>query len=257
MNKNIYSQVDGTIVLSDAHAKVLKEVDRYEGPDLLVGANGIDVEEFRALHGASESLRDQYKVIYVSSPDRGLDYLLDMWKKDVRRSVPKASLDIYYDWSGFEHRFNKDLSFRKTLRPSQYPDALRSMIDDLDGVTLVGGVDHRTLHDAMYNASIWAYPTDFYETFCISAAKCQAAGCWPVVFSYGALKETVQHGIRLDTQNLVWSNRLPTYLLDTFCSMLINELLYPPTFEERKIMSDWARVKFDWRNTAKIFKSFL
>ena len=44
-------------------------------------------------------MRD-YKIIYTSSYDRGLQHLLDMWP-DIKKEVPEATLDIYYGWKLF------------------------------------------------------------------------------------------------------------------------------------------------------------
>jgi hypothetical protein len=46
-------------------------------------------------------------------------------------------------------------------------------------------------------SGIWVYPCHTAETFCISAWKAQAAGCFPVVTTYAGLDETVKSGVRI------------------------------------------------------------
>jgi glycosyltransferase involved in cell wall biosynthesis len=43
----------------------------------------------------------------------------------------------------------------------------------------------------MYGSTFWGYPTQFMETFCITAIENQAAGVIPVTSKLAALQETV------------------------------------------------------------------
>lgn len=54
-----------------------------------------------------------------------------------------------------------------------------------------------TLARALREASVWLYPTDVAETFCIIAIKARAAGCIPVTSALGALPQTAAGGILL------------------------------------------------------------
>jgi 2-polyprenyl-3-methyl-5-hydroxy-6-metoxy-1,4-benzoquinol methylase len=72
----------------------------------------------------------------------------------------------------------------------------------LDGVTEHGRVSHGDLAKAMLGIQVWAYPTEFTETHCITALKTQEAGCIPVVTEVAALKETVQSGYTIGYEDI-------------------------------------------------------
>jgi glycosyltransferase involved in cell wall biosynthesis len=130
------------------------------------------------------------KLIYKSSYDRGLIYLLKMWS-DIKKEIPDATLDIYYGWVLFDkfHSNNPDMLKWKN-------EMLELMKQD--GITEHGRVSKEELDKATANADIWAYPTDFGETNCISALDSLKLGCVPVTVNYAGLQDTVYAGVKID-----------------------------------------------------------
>lgn len=177
---NDYKQFDGVLCLSEAHERAITKCDKFEGPFIRMG-NGIRPEEFPE---PDETKRDLHKVIYASSPDRGLHRVLAVWPF-VRKAIPDATLDIYYDWSQY-----------KKLQPEAYEET-KKLVEALkeDGVTYHGGVSQPELNEAMRRSSVWAYPNSGdIETYCITAVKMQACGVIPVCWAAGALPEVVHDG---------------------------------------------------------------
>lgn len=127
-----------------------------------------------------------YSVGYFSSYDRGLQCLLEMWPK-IKEQVPEATLDVAYGWTVFDkvHSNNPDMM--------QWKFKMLQLLKQ-DGVTEHGRLSHTELAKLMKSIKVWAYPTEFTEIHCITALKAQAAGCWPVVTTVAALKETVDCG---------------------------------------------------------------
>lgn len=134
-------------------------------------------------------------VIFSSSPDRGLDKLLEVWPT-IRQQVPDAELHVFYGWEVFDRA--------AALRPDLF--AFKQMIfgkvgelgGEAGGIFMRGRVGQDELHDAMVNARVWGYPTYFKETSCIGAMEARAAGLPIVTSKLGALAETVgSHGILL------------------------------------------------------------
>ena len=103
--------------------------------------------------------------LYASSPDRGLDVLLDVWPQ-VYAAHPDASLIVTY---GAEGR-------------------------DIPGVTFLGSVDEDLMDELYRTSEYWCHPCTGVELFCITGLKAQSAGCWPVIIPAMALKETVKFG---------------------------------------------------------------
>jgi glycosyltransferase involved in cell wall biosynthesis len=139
------------------------------------------------------------RVGYFSSYDRGLECLLAMWP-DIRAAVPGATLDIYYGWNTWDALHGD--------RRMDFKDRILAALDDLEahGVREHGRVSHEELASAMRAIDVWAYPTQWQETFCITALKAQEAGCWPVVTAVGALPESVVQGDLIDCRS-IYSDR--------------------------------------------------
>lgn len=129
-------------------------------------------------------MKKPHSVGYFSSYDRGLDTLLDMWP-EVLKQIPEATLDIYYGWNIYDkmHSINPERMKHKWM--------MIRKINELQGVTEHGRVDHQTLAGRMKEIQIWAYPTEFTEIHCITALKAQEAGCIPVTTGIYALEETI------------------------------------------------------------------
>jgi glycosyltransferase involved in cell wall biosynthesis len=131
-----------------------------------------------------------YSVGYFSAYYRGLEYLLDMWP-EIKKQVPKATLDVYYGWESWLGIQGEDEFYHKM------EDKFEELKDQ--GVTVHGRVGHKELAKKMLKTQVWAYPTEFPEIHCITALKTQEAHCYPVVTNVAALKETVQSGDKIET----------------------------------------------------------
>ena len=178
------------------------------------------------------------KVIYTSSYDRGLEHLLKIWP-DVKKSVPKAELHVYYGWYLFK-KFYGDNPERIA-----WMEKMDKMME-ADGITHHGRVSQDEIRGAMSDCGIWAYPTHFGEISCITAMKAQALGCIPVVVNYAALETTVQHGIKVE------GDIYDPETSDKFKEELINLLKDSKKQKEiRKPMTEWAKKHFTWKRVAQ------
>lgn len=101
---------------------------------------------------------------YASSPDRGLETLLEAWP-EVHRAHPDATLILTY---------GADVA--------------------MDGVINLGSVDNETMNEVFRTSQVWCHPANGGELYCITGVKAQAAGCWPVIIPAMALAETVKYG---------------------------------------------------------------
>lgn len=237
-----YAKADDVIVLSRFHSSCLEKWCGYPQKDnVRVLGNGIDPREFPERDVYE---RDLFKAVYCSSPDRGLSILLDIWP-EVKGAVPEATLDIYYDWAG-----------ARWLKP-ELVTKLHAQIEELkdQGVVRVGGVPHEVLNDRLRHASILAYPAiGDAETFCITIARAQAAGCFPVVFGAGAIPETIVGG---GSAVVSVKDNTPTEKdIELYRETLIAALRSAGTFARRK-MRTAALERHDWRAVAKRFADVL
>lgn len=111
------------------------------------------------------------RVIYCSSPDRGLHHLLRIWPR-VREQIADAELHIFYAFRGFE--LNK---WRMDKYGSTWWDVKLHLAQP--GVFNHGPVCQRALAKEQMKAALMAYPSDLFidgETFCMAVLECMAAG---------------------------------------------------------------------------------
>jgi glycosyltransferase involved in cell wall biosynthesis len=119
------------------------------------------------------------KLIYTSTPWRGLDVLLDSIDMLGRTDI---ELDIFSSTKIYGPGFEK-------LMQGKF-DQLWERCRNTPGVTLHGYATNDVVRDYLTKAHIFAYPNTFEETSCISAIEALTAGCKVVTSGHGALPET-------------------------------------------------------------------
>lgn len=154
------------------------------------------------------------RVVYTSSPDRGLDILLELWPQ-IREQVPEAVFSFAYS----------PVYFRVA---EQVPElaAFRERVDELadqDGCQPLGSLSQPEVARLMCESLVWAAPSwstpsgeAFHETYCIGAVEAQAAGCLVVASDWGALSETVKVGrlVNSDPPNERWRDAFVEHIVD-------------------------------------------
>lgn len=161
--------LNGIIVLTEWHKKVIQENYDIQKPIHVIG-NAIDRKTFNP---NLNKIKDSF--IYSSSADRGLYRLLSIWPK-VRLEVPGATLNVFAPGYGQPNIEN-------------WPE----------GVTYHGTVDQKTLHDWQIKSEYWLHPTEYEETYCITAVEMQYAKVIPITTNQSALTEIVgNRGILFD-----------------------------------------------------------
>lgn len=242
-------RIDKIAVLSSYHKSLLRmqkeDATFVEIPDskIIVTGNGIqDFSEFKEWKG------DYHRMIYSSSPDRGLVYLLTNWKKIIE-AVPDAKLDVYYGFAIFDQMFATNPGRMKWKQ---------TMMDLMEqpGITYHGRVGHDELAKAFNQSGLWLYPTNFQEISCISAMKAQALGAIPIVTNFAALKETVKNGIKVDRDIVTEEGQ------EEYVKTVIDMLQHPEKQDEmRQGMMEWAREYFSWKKIGEdwngLFKNSL
>jgi glycosyltransferase involved in cell wall biosynthesis len=159
-------------------------------PDkVVVIRNAIDPDVWARPEGV---VRNMHRAVYSSSPDRGLPLALELWPR-VREQVPDAELHVYYGWDNWLKvaELTGDEAMAKTARE------LLDRAKSTEGVVVHGRVNERELAREFWSSGVWAYPTWWLETSCITAMQAQAAGLRIVTSAIAGLNETVQIGVLL------------------------------------------------------------
>jgi glycosyltransferase involved in cell wall biosynthesis len=197
-----FPKFDGICVLSQFHLDQYLHPNGYKtlnGVPHIISGNGIVPEHFLK---ALTTDRKPCSIGYFSNYSRGLLGLILLWPQ-IKKAFPEATLDICYGretWGTMpEDKFNLLIS-----KIGEYKDL---------GVVEHGKVGHIELAEIMMKTSVLAYPCNingFTETFCITLAKCQAAGCIPVITSIGALNE-IGHPEAIRTPPILQPQDLAVY----------------------------------------------
>lgn len=241
-------RVDKFCVLSEWHKEFVKEHHNIPEEKLWLTQNGIDLTRFD-IHGLK---RNPYRLVYSSSPDRGLDtllYLFDFMKKE----IPELELHIYY---GFDN-WCKAATSRGDESALKRIDWFEKEMKK-DGVFYHGRVSQKELAKEFLQSSLWAYPSDFEETWCITANEVQAAGIPIIASNYAGLKTTVgDSGILIGNgaKGESYSRDYRIKFTEECLSLLKNK----EKWQEWSIKGRANAEKYTWENAAKnwvkLFKS--
>lgn len=180
-----WHKVEKTPEHPDGKAKYIPEQAAWEVVEL-----GCDPERYEP----TEKIPG--RVIYTSSPDRGLHWLLQEWPA-IKRAAPHATLHIFYRLEPWLRGFDQTPYFPpiEPLRErAQYIEECLTRFRELDGlgVTLRDSVSRETIEREMSRAEVLAYPcctTTWSEGFSCSVLECCAAGTAPIITDCDALGE--------------------------------------------------------------------
>jgi len=189
-----FEQVTKYICLSPWHLEFFTQHHSLPKERIYIQGNGLDISRYDRV---DEIEKDPYRLIYSSSPDRGLVHLLQMLPR-WREEFPQLNLHVFYGFDNWKkavkHRNNpvEIAHMEKVERGLQQP-----------GVTYHGRVSQKQLAEEQMKAALWVYPTEFTETFCITAVECMLAGVIPICTNLAALNTTVPDdcGIKVNKYN--------------------------------------------------------
>ncbi len=139
-------------------------------------------------------------VLYASSPDRGLHWLLQQWM-EIRRRVPGANLRIFYNFDAWLRNVlpfhdSPNANLRECSHRAYYiQEALKRLAPH--GVEHHKSISRNQMAQEMAQARVLAYPCDtitYTEGFSVTLMEACAAGVVPVtsrVDSLGRIYENV------------------------------------------------------------------
>ena len=189
------SKLDRVMPLCLDHLAHLDKAHPFLGEKLWVTSNGVKVDLVRELEKKKLPPRNPTKLIYASSPDRGLLVLLDIFKR-AKELVPDLTLSVFYGLNNIEKFLERGDVWAKS-HFAGFKEKFAKLIDQ-PGVSWRGRVSQVELYREWLGSGIWCYPTDFTETSCITCMEAQALGAIPITRPLWALTDNVRHGIWLD-----------------------------------------------------------
>jgi glycosyltransferase involved in cell wall biosynthesis len=182
-----------------------------------------------------------HKLLYTSSYDRGLEYILAMWP-EIKKKYKDATLDICYGWNTF------DQLLANNPERQQWKLTMISLMHQ-EGITDHGRIGKAELKELRQKCGILAYPSHFYEIFCISAVEAALDGVVPVVTSLGALNETVLNGVVVDGD--ITKKEVQKEYLEALLALMNDE---DRRHKLAKKGMEWAK-KFAWQDVARYWSN--
>lgn len=182
-------------------------------------------------------------LFWGSSYDRGIDILLKLWPK-VLDKFPDATLHCCYGWELF------DKGYANNPERMAWKEKINKLMEQ-KGIVHHGRVSKSELEAIRKKCGIWAYPTYFGETCCITALDCQKDGVVPVTMDYAGLSETVQSGIKVKGD--IYDPEVREEYLQALLGMMGDEKIW---WEEKEKGIEFAQ-EWTWDNVAKKWEEYL
>jgi len=241
LSKRRMPNIDKVFVKSRFHRACYPHVGDEK---FAVVPNGIEWANFQA-----PIEKDPMLLVNTSSPDRSLSTLVRLFA-EVKKQVPEAKCKWAYGWDNFDKYFFDDPDM------AAWKQGIVEQMQEI-GIENLGRISQDEVAALYMKGNIFAYPTEFTETDCISARKAQAAGAYPITTNVAALNETVVYGEKIPATEEVLNRRgaLPYdhSLMDASMEAVWVEKVVE-RLKSGKVMSASERAyfkRFDWDEIAK------
>lgn len=169
------------------------------------------------------------KLLYTSTPWRGLEVLIKAFKKLGRHDI---ELDVH----------SSTVIYGANFMPNQYK-WLFNICRQTPGINYKGYVANKAAIKAAQASHILSYPSVFAETSCLTAIEAGAAGCKIVTTDLGALPETCGG----------WADyvSIDSDLVDSYAAALDGAITsYWVNYSDRIEQSKYFNEKYNWPSRA-------
>lgn len=234
-------KADRILALTNWHKETLVNYHNIHPNHVITTRNGIDLNRFNY-----NVVKDKFKCVNSSSPDRSWPVLFSIWPK-IKENVPKASLHLYYGFKNWEHSAQYNPDHQNLI------NKLKNQIEEMKSLDVVfhDRISQDELSKELLSAGVWAHPTWFTETSCITAMEMQAAGVRMVTSNIAALKETAgNRAILIDGD---WTSK---EYQDQFIEAVIKQLTNEDE-SDRLLLQQYAKDNFDLDSLAKDWENML
>lgn len=238
------------IALCEPHREHLELSYPFLAPKLSIGSNGIKsdaIMQHDPLSLSRNPPRHPKRLIWASSPDRGLEALLLIFAR-AREFEPELELRVFYGFDNWDAFIAKNPGCPQAKMRARIVALL-----DQPGVTWHGRIPQPRLHEEFLQAGIWAYPSTFCETSCIACMEAQALGAIPVTNHYWAVRDNVQYGVKIPGDPMGDALVRAKYVQEIVA--LAGDL--PRQDSIRRVMQPWALGMFDWEREVDRYERWM
>lgn len=234
MNTKRIIKADKHITLCKAHGRYM--LDHYPdvGKRLWLSSNGVKRELIEEIEREG-IVRNRYRVMYASSPDRGLKSALQVIKK-AREYEPRIEFHAFYGFNNLD----KLIKGQPNSPMAKDKDEILELLKQ-DGVHFHGRINQKQLMREWFKSSAYLYITNFFETSHISGMEAQACGAIPVFSPIFAQAENLKWGVGIEGKA-----EDPLTIAKAAGGLVKLMSLQDYQDDIRPHMMDWSRERFDW-----------
>ena len=181
MNPNVIlekwsSKITGCVCQTEWHKNLFASSYPALRDKIVVINNGITVDKF-----VYKPAKVANRFIYTSCSERGLKRILDLWSQIIE-NLPDAELYI---------------SSYNTFPSNESEKEMESIIKEYKSIIHMGSLNKPKLYEIMSTAEYWLYPTQFYETSCITAMEMLMSEVICIYYPLAGLVDTLgKYGIQ-------------------------------------------------------------
>lgn len=217
--RNLIDKIDGVIALTNWHKEYLEYY--YDIDNVYVISSAIDTKMFKG-----NFKKQKNKFIWTSHGYRGINKMLEYFHV-IRKRIPDAELYVYRDKTAFS---DEDMNEMLKYNYIHYK----------------GKLNHNKIPEEFESSEIWFYPTNFDESYCMSAVEAQMSKCVCVTTDIAALSETVgDRGVLI--KEPIYSEEYKETAINEIVNILTNNKL-KKEYQEKGYK--WA-IEQTWENRAK------
>ena len=172
-----------------------------------------------------------HRFIYSSCPTRGLEQVVNDWPAILER-FPKAELWLYCD-------FNNEYVRQRVPHLAHF----LMKIERIPSIRMIGRLPEEEFIEHCKKAAIWYYPTDFQETFCITAVQMMANGVIPLYRSTGAIPNLIEDsGLVVDGQHSVIDRLVELESAERRASLIKKGIERARQYSDTNVKKSWEKL---------------
>jgi len=227
----------------DPESQHLSDAERIKRFDRLVFVSNYQMNTYNMAHGvpyqssivlqnaiepipAKEKKTDQVRLIYHTTPHRGLNIVVSAVRELAKQHGDYIHLDVF---SSFE-------AYGWPDRDKEFEELFQA-IRDHPQMTYHGYQPNETVRAALQDAHVFTYPSVWPETSCIAAIEAMSAECEVVCPNFAALPETTanfaamyQYSEDITHHANVFANVLNSTIKNRFSDNTLRKLKFQKTY---------------------------
>lgn len=223
------------VCVSEWQAEIVKQLYPSCESKVVVIDNGFET----SLMTLNSKYCTQNNFIYASASDRGLERVLDIWTQ-LKSKLPDAKLRICCP--SYSEVYTKEIT--------------KSYDGELQDVDFLYSLTKKELYACMEDSRFWLYPSDYTETFCITALEMCAHQIIPITGKAGNLNHllnTLYANINLPNSDVVINSEQTLTSLVTRVLEIVehyNVLDHQELNDKLSLVQERA-FKYDWNHISK------